>query len=341
MRAYEGTLTLPVYPYARFLDWSVDATTGVRFATFDRAAYERSAPTPRAQTYKAVYLENELLLLTFLPELGGRLYQAVYKPSNQTIFYHNPVIKPSRFGPFEPDKNWWLAAGGMEWALPVQEHGYEWGVPWSYRLQGDRELVSISLTDSDAPDRLQTEITVTLRRGAADWTITPQWRNATARPMRVQFWLNAMLTLGSATMAADTEFNLPTNAVRVHSTGDKRLPGERQTIPWPNYQGVDYSRYNNWQNWLGVFVNALNGDSLSTYNHQTQLGIRRSFPASRVPGVKLFAFGPQFPDRSYTDDDSQYFELWGGPNKSFWPEDDITLAPGSTLSWSETWTVYK
>jgi hypothetical protein len=26
--------------------------------------------------------------------------------------------------------NWWLAVGGMEWAFPVEEHGYAWGMIW-------------------------------------------------------------------------------------------------------------------------------------------------------------------------------------------------------------------
>ncbi|MEP7199256.1 MAG: DUF5107 domain-containing protein, partial [Chloroflexota bacterium] len=198
---------------------------------------------------------------------------------------------------------------------------------------------SITLRDSDAPDRLQTQVTVTLRRGEAVWSIAPQVSNPTTRLMRVQFWLNAMLTLGGRTTAPDTEFTLPTSAVRVHSTGDKRLPDAKETITWPTYQTIDFSRYTNWQNWLGVFATELNGGRVSALSLQRKLQLMRAFPTDRAPGVKLFAFGPQFPDRTYTDDDSQYFELWGGLNKSFWPEDDVLLAPNARLEWSERWSV--
>ncbi len=157
--------------------------------------------------------------------------------------------------------------------------------------------------------------------------------------MRVQFWLNAMLTLGTPTIARDTEFLLPTTSARVHSSGDKRLPGEKQPISWPSYRGVELGRYSNWQNWLGIFANDGLAGWLGAYvlTSQSNLGIARVYPPAIAQGVKLFAFGPQFPDRTYTDDDSQYFELWGGLNKSFWPEDDLMLAPGATLSWSEQW----
>jgi hypothetical protein len=335
----EETLNLLVYPYAKHLTWSIDTNTGVPFATLNRAAYEAAKEAPQRQAFKAVHVENELLDLVFLPELGGRLYQAYYKPTQQPIFYNNPVVKPSRWGPFESDKNWWLAVGGMEWAVPVQEHGYEWGSVWSYRTQVESETARITLRDADAANRLQTTIIVTLRRGEPSWTLTAQLHNPTARPMRIQFWLNAMLTLGTATMSPDTEFVLPTNSVTVHSTGDQRLPREKQTMTWPIYQGINLGAYRTWQSWLGVFANDLNGQSVSAYNPRSKLGLLRAFPADKVAGVKLFALGPQFPDRSYTDGDSQYFELWGGPNKTFWHEDDITLTPTMSLMWSERWTL--
>jgi hypothetical protein len=337
VRVREDTISLLVYPYAKHLTWSVDVSTGVPYATLNRAAYEAAKESPKLQAFKTVHLENELLDLVFLPELGGRLYQAYYKPTQQPIFYNNPVVKPSRWGPFESDKNWWLAIGGMEWTVPVQEHGYEWGSAWAYRTQSDGETASITLRDSDAPNRLQTTITVTLRRGESSWMIAPQVQNPTARPMRVQFWLNAMLTLGAATIAPDTEFVLPTNSVKVHSTGDKRPPNEKQTMTWPTYQGINFGTYRNWQNWLGVFANDLNKGEVSAYNPQSKLGITRTFPPDKAIGVKLFAFGPQFPDHSYTDDDSQYFELWGGLNKTFWSEDDVTLMPNMLVTWSERW----
>ncbi len=339
VRVNEDAISLSVAPYARFLTWNVDDSTGVPFATLDRVAFAAANESTSMRAFKVVHLENEYLQMSFLPELGGRLYQVVLKPSNQNIFYNNPVIMPSRFGPFDDNKNWWLAAGGMEWALPVQEHGYEWGVLWQYRTQTNSDSASITLWDSDAPNRLQTEIMITLKRGEAAWTITPKLTNPTARAMRVQFWLNAMLTLGTHSLSPQTQFTLPTSTVRVHSTGDKRLPGTQQTMPWPNAQAVDFSQYRNWQTWLGVFANDTSAGWVSAHNAETKIKLTRTFPPAVARGVKLFAFGPQFADRSYTSDQSQYFELWGGLNSGFWPEDDATLPPHASVSWTERWLV--
>jgi hypothetical protein len=66
--------------------------------------------------------------------------------------------------------------------------------------------------------------------------------------------------------------------------------------------------------------------------------VARVFDRREVPGVKLFAWGQQSPYVfEYTENGSQYFEMWGGPNPTFWPEDDETLAAGQSRSWTECW----
>jgi len=62
----------------------------------------------------------------------------------------------------------------------------------------------------------------------------------------------------------------------------------------------------------------------------------RSFPVDIVPGTKLFAFGDEFGDsRAYTDDGSQYAEMWGGLTETFW--DDTTLEARDEVLWQEYW----
>jgi hypothetical protein len=108
------------------------------------------------------------------------------------------------------------------------------------------------------------------------------------------------------------------------------------------WQGRDLSRYHNWEDWLGFFVPDPGEDFVGAYNHDTELGVARVFSSRDVPGVKLFAWGQQSPFAyEYTDDGSQYFEMWGGPNRTFWPEDDINLEPGGSKSWMEYWYPFR
>ena len=335
---YETTLTLSAYPYEPYLRERIDARYSFRVVWLDRAAYDAASPRPQPRTFKAIVLENAYLKLTFLPELGGRLYQCMFKPTGQNIFYQNAVLKPSYWGPLSRGENWWLAAGGMEWALPVSEHGYEWGVPWTYRIERQADGTSILLRDSTANDRLRAEIRVTLPVDRAYFVVQPRLTNPTSQPIACQFWLNAVLTLGSASASPNTEFIYPAERMIVHSTGDSALPGERQAMAWPIYDGRDLSRYGNWRNWLGVFVPEIQHNNAGAYNHDTGLGVVRVFPPEVARGLKLFAFGANFPARSeYADDGSEYFEMWAGPCKTFWPEDEVVIGAGQSLQWSEVW----
>jgi len=335
---YETNITLSSYPYQSYLRERADGRHNFKIVWLDRTAYNAASPQPQPRVLGAVVLENDYLCLTFLPELGGRLYTCTFKPSQQNIFYQNPVLKPSYWGPLSRDENWWLAVGGMEWALPVHEHGYEWGLPWSYQVERGDDQASIILRDSVAKGRLRAEITVTLPREQAYFVVQPRLVNPTSQAISCQFWLNAALTLGSASASANTEFIYPTRRMIVHSTGERGLPGERQMMSWPTYDGRDWSRYGNWRNWLGVFVPEVQEGFAGAYNHDTELGIVRVFPPEAVPGLKLFAFGTDFVSRSeYCDDESDYFEMWAGPCRTFWPEDDVSVEPGQSLTWSEVW----
>lgn len=339
---HETMIMLSAYPYEPYLRERMDTRYNFRVVWLDRAAYEASNPRPRPCTLKQVILENEYLKLVFLPELGGRIYQCIFKPTGQSVFYQNTVLKPSYWGPLSREENWWLAAGGLEWALPVHEHGYEWGIPWGYEILRQADQATLILRDTMASDRLRAEIRVTLPADRAYFVIRPHLVNPTDEPISLQFWLSAALTLGSPTVSPETEFIYPTEQVIVHSTGDSALPGEGQVMPWPVVDGRDLSYYRNWRNWLGVFVPGVVRGYVGAYNHQTGLGIVRLFPPDIARGLKLFAFGADFPARSeYADDGSEYFELWGGPCRTFWPEDEVTIGAGQSLAWSEIWMPFR
>jgi hypothetical protein len=326
-----------------------DAALNFPFLKLDRAAYEKaaSAEGTSAVTFRSVILENEYLRLTFLPDLGGRLFQITYKPTGQDLLYNNRVLKPTGWGPAQ--QSGWLAAGGMEWALPVNEHGYEWGIPWQYSVAKNSLAASITLTDSTATDRVRARITVTLPAHTASIMIQPRIENPTSSAARVQFWLNAQIRLGSGTrVSPGTSFILPADSVWIHSTSDRFVPeanippdgasSPSAPVPWPAVGGVDLSRYANWQDYLGVFAAGMRQPFAGVFDRDIRLGLVRVFPLQAAPGVKLFGFGQRFCCRAaFADDGSDYVELWGGLPRSFFPSDDVTLGPGETRDWTEYW----
>jgi hypothetical protein len=306
---------------------------------FNRPQFEADAPTPQPVEYNGIVLENPYLRLTFLPELGGRLYSAVVKATGQEIFYHNPVVKPSRYGVLQPaEANWWLATGGMEWAYPVQEHGYRFGVPWQASVSQTDRGATITLADAPGGPASLT-VQVTLPADAATFSVAPRFTNSGPEPLPAQVWLNAALTLAPGSMSPDTQFVLPTKVITIHSRGEAgwNLPGSATPASWPQVNGANLSHYRQWANYLGFFAANAQTPFMGAFNEKTKLGVVRLVDPGTPGAGKLFAFGDAFPDRSYTSDNSQYFEIWGGANTGFWPDSDITVPPGKSLSWQETW----
>lgn len=333
----EGRVNIPTYPFAAYLRPARNETLGFSYQVLDREAYAASNPAPRLVAYRTVIVENEYVALTFLPEVGGRLYEVVYKPTGHRETYRNPVLKPSPWGPVE--QGWWLAAGGIEWCLPVEEHGYEWGVPWQIQTTRDDGGVSVALRDSDAQDRVRAEIVVRLEAGSSAFTIRPRLENPTGSAQAIKYWTNAMLAPGQPNApSADLRFVLPgaVRSVTVHSRGDDFLPDYGQRLPWPVFEGVDLSRLGNWNRWLGFFEDPAAGNFMGVYDAAYDEGMVRVFP-DVVAGAKVFAFGwqdPIAPD-NWTDDASGYVEIHGGPAPTF--DDTVTIPAGGYLQWTETW----
>jgi hypothetical protein len=340
IEVYETTITLPTYPIQKYLVEQIDPVYNIPVYYFNRAEYEAANPTPTLDEYEGIVLENSYLRLTFLPKLGGRLYSAIIKnQAEQEIFYHNPVVKPSRYGVLQPyEANWWLATGGMDWAYPTQEHGYRFGVPWQYTVTQNAAGATITLSDT-APDRTGLEVSVMLPVDSATFTVAPRLINNVSNTVPVQLWVNAALTLTPGSMSPNTQFLVPTGVITIHSRGEQgwSIPGQREPSPWPVVGQTDLSIYKQWANYLGFFVPNQAAPFMAAYNQQTDLGVIRLSPPAAQGSGKLFAFGLDFPDRSYTDDKSQYFEIWGGANAGFWPEDDIAVPAGGALAWQEQW----
>jgi uncharacterized repeat protein (TIGR01451 family) len=331
------TLTIDTYPFAPYLTMHHSDAYNIDYPYLDWTAYEASNPQPLPHDYAALVVENPWLRLTFLPELGGRLYGLTVKATGEQLLYQNPVIKPTDWGP--PEQGWWLAAGGVEWCLPVDEHGYEWGVPWDYEVLTATAGVTVTLWDSDAPDRLRARISVFLPADRAAFQVSPRLENPTATSLAFKFWHNAMLAPGAAnTVGPDLSFVLPLDQVTVHSRGDDQLPGPGQAMDWPVYDGIDYSRLGNWNRWLGFFARPqAQAGWAGIYDVAARRGLARTFDPQVAVGVKGFAFGwgDPIPSTRWTDDGSTYVELHGGPSPTFW--DTITLDPGQSLAWTETW----
>ena len=117
VRVWEGVLDLPAYeegapdpnpPFDQF-------STG-RF-NYPYTLRNEITNTPAEHQWRAVYLENEYLKCSVLPDIGGHVYTCVDKINGQPMFYANPSIKKARIG----YRGAW-AAFGVEFNFPVSHN---------------------------------------------------------------------------------------------------------------------------------------------------------------------------------------------------------------------------
>src|SRR5881392_3653015 len=91
-RAWQSALELPTYargeedPYPAFP--LVDPHNVYPYTMLDDLTDRREL-----NSYRAIFLENEYLKATILPDLGGRLYSLYDKQAKRDVFYRNHVVK--------------------------------------------------------------------------------------------------------------------------------------------------------------------------------------------------------------------------------------------------------
>lgn len=114
-RVWEAPLSIPTYelgppnPYPALLDWQRRKWRPVYpYPFLDSLTNKRTD-----KTYKAVYLENEYLRVSVLPELGGHVYEIFDKTNKREVLYSNPVVKYAMVA----IRGAWVS-GGIEWNFP-------------------------------------------------------------------------------------------------------------------------------------------------------------------------------------------------------------------------------
>ena len=76
VRWYQGTVTIPTYEHsARETEPPLFATSTVTgMYPFTTYVLPFKDGGPKAKTYAAIFVENEYLKLTYIPEFGGRIF---------------------------------------------------------------------------------------------------------------------------------------------------------------------------------------------------------------------------------------------------------------------------
>ncbi len=262
------------------------------------------------QTYDAVYLENEFVKISVLPQIGGRIFTAVDKTNGYDYIYRQHVIKPALIGMIGA----WIS-GGIEWDIP-HHHRASSFLPVDYRITQNKDgSKTVWVGETEWRHRMKWVIGITLRPGKSYLEVTVKLFNRT--PLAHSF-------LYFANVAVHTNDNYQiifpprTQFVTHHSKVQfARWPIADNIYGGADFRGgVDVSWWKNHPKPNSMFAWNFWDDFLAGYDHGRKAGVLHVADHNVVPGKKFFTWGRD--DRAkmwgqmLTDTDGPYLELMVG-----------------------------
>ena len=326
IRVYEGTMTIPAYQHTGretqpplFNDSTVNGL--YPFTTYIMP-FQPGGPKPK--TYRAIFVENEYLKLTYMPDFGGRFFSLYDKVRGREVFYRNDVIKPAHYN---PRISW--PQSGIEMTGPYAAHMLTlYGEPfWSNKVVRHEDgSVSLVLGELDPVYHMKVNLSATLHPGVAALQMSVFCYNRRDGRMPQMIWLSAAL---SAT--PKTRFIYPMTRTIGHTTSE--------IADWPVYNGIDYSWDRNNQHMLGVFGIDIYDNFQGAYQFDQDYGVFRYADRRIVQGMKMWTFGYSAQatalERAYTDNAGPYIEVQSG--RHVWDGNYEWVGPHKVENWSEWW----
>ncbi len=288
-----------------------------------------SVPRP----WRVVTLENELIRVDVLPEVGGKVWGAVVKRSGHEFIYRNEVLKFRNIALRGP----WTS-GGIEFNFGVVGHTPSTATPVDYvTLRNDDGSVSCVVGMMDLPSRTQWRVEIRLAPGRAAFETRVLWYNPTPLVQPYYNWMTA-----AAPARDDLVMTIPGDAYLGH-------PGEPH--PWPVDslgRRLDAYAANAFGGNKSYHVVGERADFFGGYYRDADRGFGHWAPYDEMPGQKLWLWalsreGGIWEDL-LTDTDGQYVEYQAGrqlvqytPTGAVNPISQAGFAPGTTDHWEDTW----
>lgn len=250
------------------------------------------------KTYNAVFLENEYLRVTVLPELGGKLYAIYDKTARRDVLYTNHVVKYAMVG----IRGAWTS-GGIEWNFP-DGHTLTTVSPVDYvtRIEKDGSAAVI-VGDTERVQRMQWSVAIRLRPGRKLVETEVTLNNRREIPGRYWFWATA-----AAPATDDMRFIYPMREAYPHAFWP--------VYSFPKEKGVDISTYREVTNDLSLFARDSQRDFFGIYYEKSDWGIAHVANRHELPGKKTWTWGTDEAGRIWidklTDNDGQYVEFQAG-----------------------------
>ena len=323
VRVWAATMTLPTYA-----EGPTNPNPPFDWFTFGRFNYPypiRDALTDTREnvTWRTLYLENEYLRLTVLPDLGGHIYSCIDKRTNREMFYANTAIKKALIG----YRGAW-AALGVEFNFPVS-HNWVSASPVDFATTQHADgSGSIWVGNTDQVYGLRWRVELNLQPGRAVLEQRVDLYNPSDIRHRYYWWSNAAVQVWD-----DSRLVYPTELMGTH--------GFTRVEPWPvDQQGRDLSVIRNQTSGpVSLFTHRTREPFVGVYHPRTHSGTVHVASPAELPVHKVWSWGNDQDAAAWrtalSDDDSAYVELQAGLFRN--QETYAFLEPQESVRFTEHW----
>ncbi|MEO8416315.1 MAG: DUF5107 domain-containing protein [Ginsengibacter sp.] len=314
VKVYDGQEEIPTYKLGKDeaspIFYTGRAVQGAAGHIYPYPAQTNLTDQLTTETYHMVYLENEYIKVTILPEFGGKLFSAIDKTNGHELFHRNSVIKPDLIGTLGA----WVS-GGIEWCFPNHHRATTLMPSDYYFTQNEDGSATVWVGETEKTAQLRDVIGITLHPGRSYIEVDYRLNNTGTVTKNFLFWANVAVT-------ANENFRTfwpPSQEIGAfHSfTSFTHWPISHEIYKGVDYtSGVDLTWWKNHPDPVSFFMWHAREGFVGGYDYGVGAGTVHVGDIDKNSTSKLWQFGPglegQNARRKLTDDGKAYVELMTG-----------------------------
>jgi hypothetical protein len=258
-------------------------------------SYVETSNRPIPKKYHFVVLENNFIRVRICPDLGGKVFSMIHKPSGKEVLYVPDAIRYTRILP-----RFYFIAGGIEVSFPIS-HSPTQNETVLYKIEKTKDRIYIACGERELRFGMQWSVEYSL--GEKDNFLTERviFHNPGTLAYPWMSWSNAALPA-----AADTKYDFPKGMVLSHSS-------KLDTIDWVK-QGPKTEA--GIKEMTGYFWKAKDANAFGAYTPSLGSGLYHIADEKIADGIKLWSYGSA-DDSDWallsTPKHQRYIEIQGGP----------------------------
>jgi hypothetical protein len=258
-------------------------------------SYSETSNRPVPKKYRFVVLENDFVKATICPDLGGKVYSMIHKPSGKEVLYVPDVVRYTRILP-----RFYFVAGGIEVSFPIS-HSPTQNESVLYKIDKTKDRTYVTCGERELRFGMQWSVEYSL--GVNDQFLTERviFHNPGVSAYPWMSWSNAALP-----SAPDTKYDFPKGKVLSHSS-------KIDTIDWKTQGPRTESDI---KEMTGYFWKTKDANAFGAFTPSTGTGLYHIADDKIASGIKLWSYGVG-PDSAWsvlsTAKHQTYIEIQGGP----------------------------